>query len=426
MATPVIWVLLSMADSALADFEGRGEVGLETRVFKEDHLPITKDRAAAIFTRIDHKLTLESLPSWEMAVRGFARVDQQDRNRDIIAPEDLYLAYEHSELNFQVRAGFQMFNWTATEAFHPADVVNSRNLDSNVESPEKLGELGISATKSFETASIHAFFFPRYEEPILPNEHSRLGTGANISRARFVEWDGHQSKDNWGFQGGLKFDLTWGEWDLSLQALHLMDRQHPLFMLDETARISPYYFKNYHYGLTSSFIVAEGLIHKLEFAYKDFPEKSVTGLTVSSPLLASGIEVVGKGKDHAQLANGLEKGFLIFNAYDLTAILEHQVYLGTNKTTRTGLGLFQNDMVVGSRFAFNDTMSKELLILGILDLERSGEWTANLQYSQRLNDFWSFKGGLRYVEAKKGGLIPRGLESLRDADHLYATLTRFF
>ena len=415
-----------MGAPVMAAFEGKGEVGLESRIFESDHKAITKDEAQSVFTRLDHKLTVENLSSWEFALRGFARVDRFDANRDLIKPEDLYLQYLHPDLNITVRAGYQIFNWTATEAFHPADVVNSRNLDSNLESPEKLGELALSVTKGFESSALHLYFFPRYEEPILPSVNSRFGAGIETSPARFIEWDGNQSKDHWGVQGGGKFDLTLGDWDVSAQVLYFMDRQHPLFMLDESAHISPYYFKNWHYGLTSSLVFGNGLIWKMEAAYKAFSDKSVTGLTVQSPLLAQGIQVTGKGKDHTQLANGLEKTFLVLDGYNLTALLEHEVYFGTNKTTRAGLGLFQNDLLIGARAAFNDVMSKELLLLGIYDLERSGEYTINAQYSQRLNDFWSFKGGLRVFQAKEGALLATGLESLRQADHLYATVTRYF
>ena len=74
-----------------------------------------------------------------------------------------------------------MVNWTATEAFHPADVINSRYLDSNVENFEKLGEAMVSFKWDVGDGNLTGYFIPFVMDPIMPSRRSRLNLARRAS-----------------------------------------------------------------------------------------------------------------------------------------------------------------------------------------------------------------------------------------------------
>ena len=79
---------------------------------------------------------------FKQKARLYGRIDQQDSGRTVLVVEELWLEWKTSDL--RVRVGADLLNWSATEAFHPADIMNARNLDSDVESYEKVGEPMVS------------------------------------------------------------------------------------------------------------------------------------------------------------------------------------------------------------------------------------------------------------------------------------------
>ena len=70
----------------------------------------------------------------------------------------------------------------ATEAFHPADVLNSRNLDSDLENFEKVGEPMLAVQYRFGSGSISAYYLPAY----VPNRESSPGSRLSFVPAGIV------------------------------------------------------------------------------------------------------------------------------------------------------------------------------------------------------------------------------------------------
>src|SRR5690606_16742487 len=95
----------------------------------------TRDSGASVAARIDARYRGETING---RARVFGRADQVDPSRSQAIVEEAWAGWDSGDL--QLRLGAQLLNWTATEAFHPADIVNSRNLDSNLENFEKIGE----------------------------------------------------------------------------------------------------------------------------------------------------------------------------------------------------------------------------------------------------------------------------------------------
>ena len=109
--------------------EGQGELSFQGRLFEDDKNSTTIDDGQALFGRAD--LLYES-GRWGVNLGGFGLYDYRDDDRNRLAPEDLWVSRRFGD-TWLLKAGYQIFNWTTLEAFHPADTINSRSFDSNLE-----------------------------------------------------------------------------------------------------------------------------------------------------------------------------------------------------------------------------------------------------------------------------------------------------
>ncbi len=410
---PLRWtpVLLTCFLAQTPVFESRGEVTLESRIFTDDAVAETVDEGFGLFSRLDLGYRKGA---WRLRLRGFARVDAQDDSRDLVAVEEAFAGYR--KRGWEARLGIQMLNWTATEAFHPADVVNSRNLDSDIENPEKLGELMVSLRRRLGEGSLTGYYLPRLEAPELPASSSRLSfapPGFDFTDPVWLEDSDTPSTDSRSDQWGLRVNQTIGDADLALFYLDHLDRQQPVVLIDaETASLTPVYQRVANIGLTWLQIAGDWVL-KLEAAHKDFQEQR-------------GAYRAFRQQDHTQIAFGIDYGWVNGRGADATLLLEGQAFLGVGEAERAALGIFQRDLLAGYRHAFNDVMGRELLLTFIFDIERDPEHLLNIRYQQRLSDTWRVQGGLRWIEAPQKDALPIGLELLDEANQIYLELSRFF
>ena len=150
MIKVLVFILLNSSLFAFigeGEWSGSGEINLQARQFKDDKLETTEDTGLAVLTKVEEKYVGERS---KHLFRGFVRIDEKDRDRDLMRVEDAYFSWRLGEQqSYKLLVGYKIFNWTATEAFHPADMVNSRNYDSDLENLEKIGELTIELEKEF-------------------------------------------------------------------------------------------------------------------------------------------------------------------------------------------------------------------------------------------------------------------------------------
>ncbi|CAM2005451.1 hypothetical protein [Acanthopleuribacter pedis] len=406
------------AVDAFANLRFKGEVALESRQFTDDDNDETTDAGAALFTRLEATFKRRR---WRASVRGIARYDVEDDNREIYAIEEAWIGYRGRGWEF--RSGYQMLNWTATEAFHPADFINSRNYDSNIENAEKLGELMISLRKSLGRGALTFYYMPRFEEPEFPGPSSRLSLvpdGFDLGPYRIWEDDGDLTRDKNVNQWGGRFTQTLDNVDLSLHYIDHIERNLPIVVpLDEddfpdpdgTLAI-PIYQRVIDVGGTYLQIMGPW-IAKVEFSHKNFVKPD-------------GFSLLPEISDHGQAAFGLEYGWATGSGADVVLLFEAQGLIGPGKERRAELNTFQRDVLLGYSHAWNDTMDRQLLVTVIHDVERSNETLINARYSQRLTDTWKIQGGFRIVEAPPKEEDAVGLELLHEANQVYLTLTRFF
>ena len=405
---------------ANAQVEGGGEMAIETRAFEDDDDSTTVDQGLAIFARVHARLEKEN---FLLAARGFSRVDRKDKDRQILAVEELYAKVRLGD--YDLIGGYQVFNWSATEAFHPVDIINSRNYDSPLENLEKLGEFNFSFVMPLWEGDLSFYYFPLYKKPIYPGVASRLGLNQSLGDPVWVEKNGF-TEDSYGPQGGFRLNQTFGNVDLSLHYIYHLDRHQPLFILDTNNEIRPYYYAVNQYGGSYTHVLGEYIL-KAEYAYRDFVSQTafqpVVVLTPFGPVVTA---LETEQVDHTQVAIGVEKGISFDFGHEGTVVAEAMGVFGVDKADRAQLHTFQRDMILAYRHAFNDAYGKEIFFSFIFDLERSHEYLYNAHYTQRLSDAWKIKLGFRVVDAPRKEDAAIGLEHLDGANQIFFNLTRFF
>jgi hypothetical protein len=413
------------------DLSSNGEVSLEFRKFYNDDNNQTEDMGLAMLGRLE--IRYESEPFLHV-FRGFGRVDQKDKDRDVMILEDFYLSTKPTFMgNVKFLAGYKIFNWTATEAFHPADIINSRNYDSDLENLEKQGELVVETEIPLFSGNLSLFYLPKFESPIYPGSRSRLGAGVDINKPMLIIGDKLEKDSAFVGQYGARLFQVLGSADLGLHYVKHVDRNypivgthqyvpHPMFpgvVIPTSTDPVPYYFEVTNMGLTLQYVWGSA-IHKVEanhkkFENKDFPIFSFTTMGLRTP------------KDFTEVAYGFEYMKSWMNGHDSVFIFEAAGIFGLSKEERQATSVLQRDILIGYRHAFNDVMGKELFISILHDLERDNERLWNLSYTQRLSDYWKIKLGLRIYDApvKEPGFV-QGLETFNKDHYGMVSLTRYF
>jgi hypothetical protein len=415
------------------DFTSQGKVRVELRKFNEDQLNNSQDSNISAFTRLE---TVYDTGPFKHILRGFGRVDSNDDDRSIIALEDAYASFSlDEEGDYILLGGYKTFNWSTTEVFHPVDVINSRNFDSDLDNPEKKGEFTIEFEMPFLEGILSIFYFPKFEEPDYPGPNSRVGPGYRVDRAVVV--DGANTTQNKYFtpQFGFRVIQTIFDADVSLHYLNHVDRRFPIIGTDNyltagnvfiptLTEVVPFYYQVQQFGGTYQQVLSNCII-KFEFASRIFDSANTKVLSLKSVL--AGNTKLQRPADHTEVAMGMDYMFHIFAKSEFHIFIEATSIFNSDKTERADLSIFQRDIMAGFRLAINDFMGREFYMNIVKDIERENETIFNLSYNQRVTDNIKLSSGVRYISApQKISKYKEGLEPFDGDGYFYFHLTRFF
>ena len=386
-----------------------GEVALEARAFRPDHRASTKDFGIGLFSRLELKGEQKFL---SFVARGYARADAEDQGRSLAVVERLFVDLKSSWLD--LRVGADLFDWSATEAFHPADIINARNLDGEFERYEKIGEPMAALSLRWDTGSVSAYYFPYRSFPILPSRASRLNPfpeGATVGPFRVLDRKGELSDSRFAAQGALRLVQKLGTTDLSLHVVHQTDRSELEILVDPNSpELHPLLRHVTQFGGTVQ-TVLEPFVFKLEAAYRRF----------SQPRFDSALSAL-PNRDHLEVAAGVDYGWL-WGSTDSTLYLESQQFLLTNEPRRQELSAFPHDVLLGYRLAVNDPSDTIFNASAIADTRQPQQMFFSFGADRRI---W---GGFRLNVAVRFATGIQQWTSLHipvDYDHVRVSLARKF
>lgn len=405
-----LWLLWGMDASAEVKISSQGELGIEARLFTGGGEG-DQGNVSGI-GRLS--LSGKSKP-FKFKFRGFIRHDGVDRTRSAIFPEEAWVEYREKGLRF--RAGYQLLNWTATEAFHPADVINSRYFDGNVQNPEKLGELILSLRLKIGNGNIEGFLMPLFTEPILPSTQSRFRFspfGSEVTNTLILDRDGELTETKVHPNWGVRLSQTLGKADVSMHVLQQTDKSLPQVRFESLPPTSPpnlVFQQVTQVGGTYQQALGTFLL-KFEGAYRWFVDSN-------DPTFA-GLS------DFGLVAGGVEWGFGHESGGESTFLLEGQSIFGQGDADLTFF-LFERDVLLGYRYAHGDESDQSLTLSSIVDLDDPEQIFGNAEYGRRLGDSWRLSAGFRLIRYPASeDSAPVGPENLNNANYVYTTLLRYF
>ena len=383
---------------------------LRTGVFAPDDNAATEDDQLAFDTRVDVKYRG---PKLNAVARVLARFDTVRDEIPLVIPEEAYVGYNAA---IRVRAGYQLLDWTATEIFHPADVVNSRNLDNSLDVQEKLGEPMVSIGVPLGNGRLTAHYMPFRIAPVAPSAASRYSPapGVEVGDPLWVGYDGAITESTTAPQWAARVTQAFRGTDVAVHVVQHSDRHQPVFVVDpETNVLRPLLYPVIQVG-GSLVRVGDSWAFKVEVAHRMFTEPR--------PDLAMMVPAI---PNHTQTAVGIEYGWGGVG-HESSIALEAQVLFGLTAEQRAQAHIFQRDALIAYRRAWNDGRGRELSLAFIIDLERAQEYFGAFRYKQRIGESWSGAVAARFVHAPVKLEQPVGLEAFDKTNQLQLQLTKHF
>lgn len=346
--------------------------------------------------------------------------------------ENSYLNVNEAVVDFKgpfletYRVGYQIYNWSKLESFHPANIINSNFIDGDLESFKKKGEMSLVIDNEIILGNLKLYYFPFFEGNFYPDSQTRIVDGFKPKRTIYLQGDKSLDEKQVN-QYGLTLKNNIGETDFLLFAFKHIDRNTTIAGYDEfvtvpvagnipTGKLSVIHSEVLDLGLslTSFFDVHTFKLEAVHSTYDTGKEILTTNGVVSFV-------------DQTKLALGHEYTHSFDLGYDLTFFLEYQtLFFDKSKTTLISrdLSVFQNDLFVGQRLVFNDIDGSEIKFGLFLDLDNKSEFLLFVNFERRLNDFWKLKTSYRHINFAEDDKA--GLYLLKDDNEVSLSLTRYF
>lgn len=359
-----IVILLCGTPGAAFGIEFSGNVAVETRLFPEDAL----FEAQHSVGNISAALSPELYHSWENGYQSFTiapffRYDQHDERRTHFDIRELF--WEKAWRSWELRVGIRRVFWGVTESQHLVDIINQTDLVENLDGEDKLGQPMINATFIQDWGVIDIFVLPGFRERTFPGEDSRLRFPLIVDEDRVIY---ESDAEELHLDGAIRWFHTIDVFDIGLAHFHGTSRD-PLLIPD---------------------INENGDITALIPRYDIIDQTSLdVQATIEGWLLKfEGISRTGQGDRFYAATGGFEYTFgdVWQSGIDIGFIGE---YLWDDRPAETA-GLFADDIFVGSRLAFNDVQSTDILAGVIIDRE-TGAGLLNIEASRRFGDSWKLE-----------------------------------
>jgi hypothetical protein len=276
--------------------------------------------------------------------------------------------------NWELRMGIGKVFWGVTESRHIVDVINQVDLVEDLDEEDKLGQPMINLSWFSDWGTVDLFALPLFRERTYPGVKGRL-------RGPLVVDTDHPVYESPDKDKHLDWAVRWsqyiGDWDIGVSQFSGTGRE-PQLVPGLNAASQPVLIPHYNLinqtGLTLQTVMGEWL-WKLE-------------ATSTREL----------GDRYTQAVAGFEytRVGVFDSAVDLGWIMEYLYDQRGNQAPTP----FENDIMFGLRWAFNDMQSSEILMSAIYD--RNGAATSSsVEASRRLGQSWRLTLEYRGINSAK-------------------------
>ncbi len=343
--------------SVAQDFSGN--IAVESLTFSESGLDPGQ---------IDDNLTISFKPKWTgdwndgddaWSAEVFLRADNRDDGREHADIRELY--WLHLDGDNEWRVGINTMFWGVTESQHLVDVINQIDQVEGVDGEDKLGQPMVHLKHYEDWGVLDFLVLPGFRERTFRGVKGRprLPLVVDTDQAQYESSDKDRHVDF-----AIRFSQTYDDLDLGISLFKGTNRDPQLLPgIDSNGNnvFIPRYTQMTQLALDAQ-LIYEDWIWKLELIHRDTEAPSFQALT-----------------------GGFEYTFYrIFETdIDLGSIAEYS-YDSRGPGDR---GVFDRDLFLGARLAFNDVQSSELLVGVFYDTEK-GSQSFRLEGNRRIGDSW--------------------------------------
>ena len=372
--------LLCLCSTALA-LDWRGNASTELTVFPEDSVGIDNWNVNASFAaevELNHDLTDQT----RLIVHPFIRGDFRDNERTRAGLRELLISTAGD--TWEINAGIKTVFWGVTESHNPVDIINQTDSIENLDGDEKIGQPMLNVNWFSDFGDFEAYLLPKFKERTFTGPEGRPFAGIAVDTS-LTSFESSQGDDNidLAFRWAYSFD----SWDVGLHYFDGTSRNPTLtpIVSGTTPVLAPRYSLIRQVGIDAQGLYGD-LAVKAEVIHQTGDEieshaEAVTGLEYTLVGLLSPLQENEKiplewcDPDNRNLL----KKLVCNDRMDLGLVLE---YLWDQRND-TSNQLFQNDLLAGFRFAFNDAATSDALLGLIQDLD-DGATTISIEASTRL------------------------------------------
>jgi hypothetical protein len=377
-------VLLATNLSQAADFEVSGYVGLEWREHFEEGQFNTNDTEQA---NRQVGLTAEPEMVWSLAdgehtivFKPYARIDSEDDERTHADIRELsWMTYGD---DWELTTGLSRVYWGVAESQHLVDIVNQTDFVEAPDGEDKLGQPMIKLSLIRDWGTVDSFILPGFRERTFPGEEGRFRTALPMdtddAQYQAGEEDAHVDY-------AVRWSHTIEDYDIGLSwfngtsrdALFSPARSNPTDIVP--TKLTPFYAQINQLGLDLQ-ATLDSWLWKFEAIYRSYDDSVKNSFDELGKLTQSDFGV----EDFTAATGGFEYTFYgpFETIWDWGILAEHQY----DSREDGSIAIGQNDFFVGSRIAFNDVASSEVLAGISQDLDSSDTRTLFVELATRLNE----------------------------------------
>lgn len=387
LSTPLFW-LWSQEQKVYQSFDL--EVSTQYRYFFNPGIYPQQERHFPSLA-IEPSYTLE----WQdgeqaLYFTGFVRLDR-DKKRTHVDIREFY--WQKVKNDWELSIGLKKIFWGVTESVHLVDIVNQTDQVESFDGEAKLGQPMVHFSYWTNFGTIDLFAMPYFRERVFPGAKGRLRPPFLLESSDFIY---ESSAERWRPSFAFRWAHSFSVFDAGLSYFYGTGRE-PIFQFgDQPDVFELIYPVNHQIGLDLQ-ATTGSILWKIESIYRDNAYQNMFAL-------AAGLEYTFGNIG----GSGLDIGLIAEYLYD-------------NREERAISGL-DNDLFFGSRLAFNDTQSTEILFGGIFDLEKSSR-LFSLEASRRLGGSWKIAAEARILNKIDEREL---LYFLREDSFMQLSLTKYF
>ena len=361
-----------LGGGAASGIEVSGRLDLESRWYYQDGAhPGQKSHATGFV--VEPKLYAEDDEGRSVTLAPFFRYDGADPRRTHFDVREAYLLVfgELGDGEWELRLGADRVFWGVTESRHLVDIVNQTDLIEHPDEESKLGQAMAHLTFSGDWGVAEIFALPYHRERTFPGRAGRL-------RSQFVVDDKQVSYESaaeeWHVDLAARYSHSFGPLDLGISVFDGTSREPCLVCvlprLSERGELLlvPHYEQIRQFGLDAQLTI-ESWLFKLEAIHRGGASNQA-----------------GQEEDHAAFVAGVE--YTINSVFGSAADLGLLAEWNYDRRRENATNVFDNDIFLGARLAFNDVQSTDLVASVLADADHSTR-SMILEFNRRLSDRWS-------------------------------------